>query len=178
MSFVNNSTVSDAEANGSLFSLFERIWYSLDDIFVCFGVFLVATQLAKSTYGCMRNYFRLSFYVSQATHFALLFTAVIFLIGHLVGSETAISFLGGLSIGLGYALQPYIVSLLAGGTLLTMETIREGDELRRPTVCNGGACWVIICNDQTRYVQDVFSECNVGTDALFGAPFIVRLWSY
>lgn len=130
MSLVNNSTVLDAEANGSLFSLFERIWNSLDDIFVCFGVFLVATQFTKSVYGCMRHYFRLSFYVSQATHFALLSTVVIFLIGHLVGPETAISFLSGLSIGLGYALQPYIVSLLAGGTLLTMQTIREGDELR------------------------------------------------
>ena len=130
MSLVNNSTLSDTEANGSLFSLFERIWNSLDDIFVCFGMFLVATQLANSTYSCMRNYFRLSFYVSQATHFALLSTFCIFLIGHLVGSETAISFLGGLSIGLGYALQPYIVSLLAGGTLLSMETIRVGDELR------------------------------------------------
>jgi len=125
-----NSTVSDAKANGSLFSLFEHIWNSLDDIFVCFGMFLVVTQLAKSTYGCMRHYFKLSYYISQATHFALLSTFVIFLIGHLMGAETALSFLGGLSIGIGYALQPYIVSLLAGGTLLSMETLREGDELR------------------------------------------------
>ena len=117
MTFANTSSV---EANASLFSLFERIWNSLDDILVCFGIFLVFAQVSKSMYGCLRNYFSLSFYVSQAVHFLLLSTIVIFLIGHLVGTETAISFLGGLSIGLGYALQPYIVSLLAGGTLLSM----------------------------------------------------------
>lgn len=127
MTLTNSSTV---EANASLFSLFERIWNSLDDILVCFGIFLVFTQVSKSMYGCLRNYFSLSFYVSQAIHYLLLSTIVIFLIGHLVGTETAISFLGGLSIGLGYALQPYIVSLLAGGTLLSMQTIQQGDELR------------------------------------------------
>ena len=78
----------------------------------------------------MRHYFRLSFYVSQATRFVSLSVVVVFLVSHLAGAETALSFLGGLSIGLGYALQPYIVSLLAGGTLLSMETIQRGDELR------------------------------------------------
>lgn len=113
----------------SFIHLFERVWYSLDDVLVCIGVWLVAVNLSRLCHNGMRSYFRSSVYVAQAVHFAVLFSCSIFLVGHLVGGSTAVSLFQGFSIGFGYAMQPYIVSLLAGATFLSMDVIGAGDEL-------------------------------------------------
>ena len=114
----------------SFLELFARIWYSLDDILVCLGVFLVASRCSRALHSCLRVYFEMSAYVSQSAHFLLMFTVIVFLASHLVGVSTAESLFGGLSIGFGYALQPYIVSLVAGGTFMLTRIIRRGDQLR------------------------------------------------
>lgn len=114
----------------SFLNLFERIWYSLDDILVCLGVFLVACQCSRALHSCLRVYFEMSAYVSQSAHCFFLFTIFVFLVSHLVGVTTTESLFGGLSIGFGYALQPYIVSLVAGGTFILTRIIRSGDQLR------------------------------------------------
>jgi hypothetical protein len=103
----------------SLSTLMSTIWYSLDDIFVCVGVFLAANVVAHSTEWCLCNYFKSSKYTAQTIHFAFLFAVGIFLIGHLIGESVSTSLFSGFFIGFGYALQPYIVSLLAGATFHT-----------------------------------------------------------
>ena len=120
-----NSTFSSP----SFIRLFERVWISLDDIFVCIAVILAVFQLTNLLHRTMRHYFRLPAYIAQCFHFVLLFIAVIFVIGHLVGDSTAISLFSGLSIGFGYALQPYIVSLMAGATFVSMGIMTRGDTL-------------------------------------------------
>lgn len=100
----------------SLASLATTIWYSLDDIFVVLGVFLAVNVAARSSEWCLRHYWETSDYVAQALHFGLLFIVGIFLIGHLIGEEIGVQMFSGFSIGIGYAMQPYIVSLLAGAT--------------------------------------------------------------
>lgn len=113
----------------SLLRLAERIWYSLDDILVSLGVFLLSGQISSFLHFCLRYYFHASAYVSQAVHFIFQFTMFVFLVSHLVGTATANSLFGGFSIGIGYAMQPYIVSLVAGGTLLMSRMIQSGDQL-------------------------------------------------
>ena len=54
----------------------------------------------------------------------------IFLVGHLIGSDTATSLFSGFSIGFGYAMQPYIVSLLAGATFRSSSMFRAKDSLQ------------------------------------------------
>lgn len=54
---------------------------------------------------------------------------LIFLLGHLLGERVAVSLFGGFSVGLGYAMQPYIVSLLSGATYYSSSMIREGDQI-------------------------------------------------
>ena len=103
----------------SLSTLMSTIWYSLDDIFVCVGVFMAANVVAHSTEWCLCNYFKSSKYTAQAIQFAFLFAVGIFLIGHLIGESVSTSLFSGFFIGFGYALQPYIVSLLAGATFHT-----------------------------------------------------------
>tara|TARA_B110000046_G_scaffold176855_1_gene202987 strand:+ start:51 stop:548 length:498 start_codon:yes stop_codon:yes gene_type:complete len=95
-------------------TLLLTIWYSLDDIFVCVGFFLLAKVLAEYTHWCLYQYFRTSPYTAQAFHFAFLFAIFVFLVGHLLGESVTTSLLSGFSIGFGYAMQPYIVSLLRG----------------------------------------------------------------
>ena len=124
------SSVSSLEVNGiSLVTLFERIWESLDDIIVCVGMLLLSSKISRAFHSCLRVYFEMSEYVSQSVHFLLMFVMVAFLLGHLVGAETAQSLFGGFSIGIGYALQPYIVSLVAGGTFIFTRILRSGDQL-------------------------------------------------
>ena len=114
----------------SLTKLIETVWYSLDDILVCVGVFIVAHLISESVFRCLKYYFRWSIFVAEASKFVILFATSVFLIGHLVGPNTANSLFGGFSIGLGYAMQPYIVSLLAGGTFRSSGMLQHGDLLK------------------------------------------------
>ena len=113
----------------SFLELLHNIWNSLDDILVCVGVFLIAQIMSSVLHRSMRTYFQLGAYISQAAQFLLLFSVFIFLAGHLLGSDTAVALFSGFSIGFGYALQPYIMSLMAGGTFYIAGTIRHGDKL-------------------------------------------------
>ncbi len=122
---LNNTDTSST----SFIELFSKMWNSLDDILVCVGVFLVVQVFSSQLNNCLFNYFKTSAYISQSAQFLFLFTTIIFLISHLIGSSVAVSLFGGFSIGLGYALQPYIVSLLAGGTLRMSNIIRQGDTI-------------------------------------------------
>ena len=137
MSLNNTDDISST----SFIDLFSRIWNSLDDILVCIGVFLVVQVISSRLNHCLLNYFNMSAYIAQSAQFLFLFSTIIFLISHLIGSSIAVSLFSGFSIGLGYALQPYIVSLLAGGTLRMSDIIRRGD--------------TIIINDQSLVVDHV-----------------------
>ena len=97
--------------------LLQSIWLSLDDIFICLGAFIVARVLAGAIYWCLHSYFDIDAYESELVQFAFLGIVVVFLISHLFGETAVTSILGGFSIGIGYALQPYIISFLAGSTL-------------------------------------------------------------
>lgn len=128
---MNNATVDVLPGIGSvsLLDLFQQVWDSLDDIIVCVGILILSLKCTRSLHFCMRSYFGCMAYISQAVHFAVLFTITVFLMSHLVGMETAKSLFGGFSIGIGYAMQPYIVSLVAGGTFLFTSILRAGDRL-------------------------------------------------
>jgi small-conductance mechanosensitive channel len=118
----NSSTV-----NHTLTNLFDKVWGSLDDILACVGVFLVARIFANSLHWCAKSYFKLSVYSAQALHFGFIFVVFMFLISHLIGATTAVSLFSGFSIGFGYAMQPYIMSLLAGATFRSTDMFRKGD---------------------------------------------------
>ena len=109
--------------------LFTTVWTSLDDIFLCVGILLVSFPLLGSCSASIHHYFKYSMYVSQAVHFITVGIVVAFLLGHLVGEKVSISLFGGFSVGVGYALQPYIVSLLSGAAYYSSNIITEGDEI-------------------------------------------------
>lgn len=114
----------------SLDLLLGTVWRSLDDILVCAGMFIIAQVFSGYCSWSLRIYFNCSDYASQTVHFLIMFMVFIFLAGHLIGSETATSLFSGFSIGLGYAMQPYIVSLLAGVTFRSTGMFKRGDSIR------------------------------------------------
>lgn len=106
--------------------LLQSIWLSLDDILICTGAFIVARVFGSAIYWCLTSYFNIDAYESELVQFAFLGTVVVFLISHLFGDQAVTSILGGFSIGIGYALQPYIISFLAGSTLRASNTLTKG----------------------------------------------------
>jgi len=114
----------------SLDTLLTTIWHSLDDIFVCVGVFLVARVLASAVSSSLSGYFRTSRYISEIAHFGIVFVSVVFLVNHLIGASTARSIFGGFSIGFGYAMQPYIVSIIAGASFRSGAMFRAKDTIK------------------------------------------------
>jgi small-conductance mechanosensitive channel len=109
--------------------LLTTVWTSLDDILLCAGILLVSIPLLTACSHGLHSYFKSSVYVSQSINFVAVAVVLVFLLGHLVGEKVAISLFGGFSVGVGYALQPYIVSLLSGATYYSTNMICEGDEI-------------------------------------------------
>lgn len=110
-------------------TLFSNIWESLDDVFICIASALVLRLISKWLYWCMHSYFRLSEYVSDVVDFVFLAIFSVFILIHLFGSEIATSLFGGFSIGLGYAFQPYIISLYTGVYNQVREIIKPGEKI-------------------------------------------------
>lgn len=107
---------NSSNTDNTLSTLFDTIWNSLDDILACVGVFLASRMVASTLHWCALSYFNLSPYSAQVIHFVFIGAMLLFLISHLIGSSTAVSLFSGFSIGFGYAMQPYIISILAGAT--------------------------------------------------------------
>ena len=112
--------------------LLTSVWLSLDDIFICLGAFIVARVLASGMFWCLRSYFNIGAYESQLAQFSFLAVVVVFLISHLFGETAITSILGGFSIGIGYALQPYIICFLSGSTLRAAGILRKGQTVIMP----------------------------------------------
>jgi len=112
--------------------LLTSVWLSLDDIFICVGAFIVARVLASGIFWCLHSYFNIGAYESQLAQFSFLSVVVVFLISHLFGQTAITSILGGFSIGIGYALQPYIICFLSGSTLRASDTLRKGQTIIMP----------------------------------------------
>lgn len=95
-------------------TLFLNIFSSLDDVFICVTMAIVLRVVSHWLYWCLSCYFNLSTYLSDSINFLFLGMTSVFLLNHLFGSTVAVSLFSGVSIGAGYALQPYIISLFTG----------------------------------------------------------------
>tara|TARA_B110000008_G_C16793240_1_gene493517 strand:+ start:61 stop:537 length:477 start_codon:yes stop_codon:yes gene_type:complete len=111
----------------SFTSLFSNIWESLDDVFICVTVAIVLQLLSKWLHWCLHSYFRLTTYVSDVVDFLFVATFTTFLLIHLFGPDIAISLFSGFSIGMGYAFQPFIISLFSG--VYSQARISRGDKI-------------------------------------------------
>lgn len=95
-------------------TLFTNVAGSMDDIFIAVTTFLVLRVVSSWLFWCMHVYFRLSAYVSETVNFLLWLLLSVFVVNHIFGTEISTSLFSGFSIGMGYAFQPYIISLFTG----------------------------------------------------------------
>jgi len=109
--------------------VFNSIWYSLDDFFISIGIILVSVPIITAIGDATQHYFRYSLWLSQAITFVLIATVFLFLLGQAAGEESTVSMLQGFALGVGYALQPYIVSLLSGATYFSTGMVVAGDQI-------------------------------------------------
>lgn len=114
---------------GSFETLFLNIWGSLDDVFICVTMAIVLGVVSQWLYWCLSSYFHLSTYMSDSVNFLFLGTISVFLLNHLFGPTIAVSLFSGLTIGMGYAFQPYIISLFTGLYNTSSGLIRKGDKI-------------------------------------------------
>ena len=108
-------------------SLFSKIWNSLDDILLCVGMFMIARIFAKCLKWSLHMYFDTSKFVSQFVEFIFMAIINIFLLSHLCSPAILQALFGGVSIGIGYAFQPYIISFFTGMMIRTENVIKIGD---------------------------------------------------
>jgi len=145
--------------------LLQNIWLSLDDIFICLGAFIVARVFASAIYWCLHSYFDIDIYESELVQFVFLGIVVVFLISHLFGETAVTSILGGFSIGLGYALQPYIISLFVGSTLRATNTLTKGNVIlfknQKLTIEKMGLLYVCACGNGIRtYIPNAYFQSS------------------
>lgn len=95
-------------------SLFSSVWNSLDDILLSVGVFLIMRILTRVLKYSLHSYFDTSKFVAQLVEFFTMTIVAVFLLSHLCSPDVVQSLFGGLSIGVGYAFQPYIISFFTG----------------------------------------------------------------
>lgn len=142
LSETNMSIVSDLPFT----LIFNSIWSSLDDLLICIGIIIVTVPIVLAIGDTTHSYFKLSLYVSQMIKTSLLAFIFIYLLGYTAGETTSVSLLQGLSIGVGYALQPYIVSLLSGLTFFSTGMIKVGDSIivedRSYTIISNGIMYI------------------------------------
>ena len=110
-------------------SLFENIWNSLDDILLCIGMFMISRIIAKCLKWSLHEYFDTTKFVSQLVEFTFMTIVNIFLLSHLCSPGILQALFGGVSIGIGYAFQPYIISFFTGMMIRTEHVFQKGDQI-------------------------------------------------
>ena len=114
----------------SFSTLLTSIWNSLDDVLICVCLFALAMKVSRMLYWCTEEYFRQSVYVAEVVSALWLGTVIVYLSSHLIGEQVAVSLFSGFSIGIGYAMQPYITSVVSSAAMKAMFKLERGDTLR------------------------------------------------
>jgi hypothetical protein len=103
------------------------VWGKLDDFVLFISIILISVPIILKIGPVVQNYFKYSLWTGQMITFSLLTSVFLFLFSRVAGETSAVSILQGFALGVGYALQPYIVSLLSGATYFATGMISSDD---------------------------------------------------
>lgn len=107
-----------------------NIWTSLDDVLLCVGALLLAVTISKYVHWILSEYFVTSSFAAQLTHVLVLGGAAVSILTHLFGDGVSKTIFGGFSIGVGYAMQPYVVSIITGCMLRGSDMLSSGQRVQ------------------------------------------------
>ncbi len=94
--------------------LLDNLISNIDDFFVILLIAVIGNKIASLLYLFLKNFMMTSLFISQTVKISLqvfLFTSCLI---QLLGADTLTSATGGIAIGVGYAFQPYIISVFNG----------------------------------------------------------------
>ena len=106
-----------------------RVWTSLDDVLLCIAALLLAVTISKYIHWILSEYFATSSFAAQLAHVLVLGGAAVSILTHLFGDGVSSTIFGGFSIGVGYAMQPYVVSIVTGCMLRGSEMLSVGQRV-------------------------------------------------
>ena len=137
-------------------SMFDTVWMTIDDVLVSVALLLITFSITERLYVFLKSYLNVNMFVSQGINFAITLMVVLLVIQHLFGMQTYASLIGGVSIGIGYALQPYIIGLFNGMMMQSREPFSVGSEIEfeqvKGTVQEIGLFYTYICTDKDKKV--------------------------
>ena len=111
-------------------TLFGTVWNSLDDVLICVAVFFLSQSMGRFLYWCVAHYFGQSKYAAELTSTLWMMCTIVYLVGHIAGSQSAVSLFSGFLIGVGYAMRPYTTSLVTSAMLKSSDIVRAGDVIQ------------------------------------------------
>ena len=94
--------------------LLDSIISNIDDFFVIVLIAIIGNKLASFLYTFLYKFMKLSLFTSQTVKISLQIFIFATCLIQLLGGETLASATGGIAIGVGYAFQPYIISIFNG----------------------------------------------------------------
>lgn len=97
-----------------------NIWEVLDDVLIAVLVLVIGSSFARLLHHVVHDLLRYSMFVADlmtTTVQGFLFGVCLY---QLLGVAAVNSFVGGFSIGIGYAMQPYIISMFNGAALFSL----------------------------------------------------------
>lgn len=94
--------------------LLDSIVSNIDDFFVIILIGILGNKLAGFLYTFLYNFMNLSLFTSQTVKITLQIFIFATCFIQLLGAETLSHATGGIAIGVGYAFQPYIISIFNG----------------------------------------------------------------
>lgn len=137
-------------------SMFDTIWMTIDDVLVSVALLLITFAITERLYVFLRKYLTINMFVSQGINFAITLMVVLLVIQHLFGMQTYASLIGGVSIGIGYALQPYIIGLFNGMMLQSKEPFSVGCKIEfeqvKGKVTEIGLFYTFICSEDDKKI--------------------------
>lgn len=94
--------------------LLDSLVSNIDDFFVIILIAVIGNKLANLLYIFLRKFMKISLFACQTVKISLQVFLFATCIIQLLGADTLSSATGGIAIGVGYAFQPYIISIFNG----------------------------------------------------------------
>ena len=111
----------------ALLDIGTELWENLDDVFVSILIIVIGNQIAHLLYKFTKDFLKLGILPAQTIKIVLQAFVFVVILLQILGDDVVRSFTGGISIGIGYALQPYIISIFNGLMIHNDDIIIPGD---------------------------------------------------
>jgi hypothetical protein len=95
-------------------SIGSGMWENADDVLVSVILIIIGNVIASLIYYFTKEFLKTGVLFAQIIKITFQIFIIVICVVQIIGQDVVSHFTGGISIGLGYALQPYIISIFNG----------------------------------------------------------------